>query len=148
MPQAVSGLDAVIQKQKPGENMNKLSITALILTLAFTGAIAATPTTQQPAQAKPAQVTAATTPAQLAALETAAGKKKTKHHRRHMAAPVDRQDTVPYSEMRIGDPRIVYHEIGTSGAQKGNTIIPFYDEPIRSSKPYEIRYDYAEFGRN
>jgi hypothetical protein len=47
--------------------------------------------------------------------------------------------------MHVGDPRIVYHEIGTDGAQRGNTIVPFFDEPVRSVRPYEIRYDYAEF---
>jgi len=112
-----------------------LTISALILAVATTASATITTTTN------------------AAATVTTTKKKVTvKHlHRKHAkkkVAPVDRGETVPYSEMRIGDPRIVYHEIGTSGAQNGNTIVPFYDEPIRSSKPYEIRYDYAEFGRD
>ncbi len=133
--------------------MNKLAITTLVLTFAFTGAIAATTTPSAAQKAQARQQTQAKTPAEFAALQTAAGKKARHKHRHHHHAEMRNSgmvasDTAAYSEMRIGDPRIVYHEIGTAGSQKGNTIVPFYDEPIRSSKPYEIRYDYAEFGRN
>ena len=48
-----------------------------------------------------------------------------------------------YRQIHIGDPTVVYHEIGTSGSQRNNTIVPMYDEPIQSVKPYEIRYDYS-----
>ena len=105
--------------------MNKLAITTFALSIALAGA-----------------ANAATKPL------------KSKHYHtrqpvvEEVVMPADRSETVPYTEMRVGDPRIVYHEIGTSGAQNGNTIVPFYDEPIRSGKPYEIRYDYAEFRDN
>ena len=129
--------------------MNKLAITTLTVAFAFTGAIAA----QQPA-AQPAATTTTIKTAQAQQLEQtspAAGKKKkakkNRHHKRDHGKR-SAEDAVTYTEMRIGDPRIVYHQIGTSGAQKGNTIVPFYNEPIRSAKPYEIRYDYADFGRN
>lgn len=129
--------------------MNKLTITTLTLAFAFTGAIAA----QQPAAQTTAQPAApaqqAQTAKQLSQAETAAGKKKVKKGKSKAKKVVKQQEeAVTYTEMRIGDPRIVYHQIGTAGAQKGNTIVPFYNEPIRSSKPYEIRYDYADFGRN
>ena len=134
--------------------MNKLSITTFALTVAIAAAANAATTT-----ATTTTAAVNSTPAQLTAAEPAAGKKKMmhKHHRMHHGkalkgkmAPVvaENSENQPYSEIRVGDPRIVYHEIGTAGAQNGNTIVPMYDEPIRSSKPYEIRYDYAEFRDN
>jgi len=130
--------------------MNKLAITTFATTFALAAGLAASVSasgTTTVTTTSTTTTTANATPAQSVANAAPAAGKHHHHHLHHQqaatVAPVDKPDG--YTEMRIGDPRIVYHEIGTSGAQKGNTIVPFYDEPIRSSKPYEIRYDYAEF---
>jgi hypothetical protein len=86
----------------------------------------------------------------LAIVIALSGNAEAKNRKYHSDSRVEPIDKPLYNDnynrdqyaVSVGDPRIVYHEIGTSGAQNGNTILAFYNEPIRSSRPYEIRYDY------